>query len=43
MLRWMLSAVILGMSAMSLSSDVNCGNAYVTFVDGLSGRPGYAK
>ena len=38
-MRWMLSVVILGLSAMPLSSDANCGNAYVAFVDGLSGRP----
>jgi len=38
MLRAVLSVVVLGMTAMPVSTDVNCDNAYITFLDRLSHR-----
>lgn len=38
MLRPLLSAVVLVMTTMPVSTDVNCGNAYVTFLERLSRR-----
>ena len=38
MLRVVLSAVVLAMTAMSVSTDVNCGNAYTAFLERLSNR-----
>jgi hypothetical protein len=38
MLRAMLSAVLLGMTAMPVSTEGNCGKAYLSFVERLSHR-----
>jgi hypothetical protein len=38
MLRAMLSAVVLCMTAMPVSTDVNCGNAYMHFLERLNER-----
>jgi hypothetical protein len=36
MLRLVLGAILLGMSAMSITADGNCGNSYAHFLDRVS-------
>ena len=38
MFRVLLSAVLLGMTAMPVSTDVNCGKAYMNFLERVSHR-----
>jgi hypothetical protein len=38
MLRAVLGAIVLGMTAMPISADVNCGNSYVHFMERVGHR-----